>query len=177
MCRSPNQPKSSSIPMRGVRLFGGKRYKAVVLRSTMEYRVLPLDVDLSAPRESALTAMLAARVAQPSRDCLDRLTLADRHWLVANIMLCDGIRAVETTEVCSRCGELLELRLDLAEAVRPAEPALKKGVEGLQLRPPTALDLEQAHTSDDLLTACAAGRAVDAVEAEQALTARVRIPR
>jgi hypothetical protein len=137
------------------------------LREPAEYRRLLLDTDFLAPRESALTQALAARIARPSRDCLHGMTLADRHWLIAQVMLRDGTTALEVAEVCSGCGELLELRLDLADAIRDATAAIQKGVMGLRL--PTARDVEGAETPEDLLAACALGAAGDPEEIEERL--------
>src|SRR5690242_17255280 len=102
MPRSPNRPKFK-------------------LRDTGDFRARLMDVDFEAPREILLGAALSARLSSPAVTQLPRMTLAARHWLIAQLLLGDGTRSLDVAEVCSRCGELLELRLDLDAAVRDAE--------------------------------------------------------
>jgi len=134
------------------------------LRTREERRRRLLDVDFEAPREQAVAAALAARFTKP----VDGITLAERHLLIAKLMLQDGARSMEAAEVCARCGALLELQLDLAGAVCGAEAAIARGTADPRLRPPTARDLEQAASPEDLVALCAL-EPIDVAEAEKVL--------
>jgi len=168
MKRSPNRPSNDRLALPIGILDRGRRLRAVTLRAPDEHRRLLLDVDFSGPRERAIGGALGARIERPSSDCLGRLTLADRHWLIAQLMLRDGIDAIEIAEACARCGGLLELRLDLAAVVRDAEPEMMNRVDGVRL--PTVRDLERAGSSEEFLASCAPDHTGDLAEIEQALS-------
>ncbi len=134
------------------------------LRPREERRRRLLDVDFLAPREQAITAALAARVMEP----VDRIPLAECHFLIARLMLLDGTRKVEASEVCARCGALLEFPLDLEGALHSAEAAAGRAAADPRLRFPTVRDLERAAGPEELVSLCALA-SIEIAEAERIL--------
>jgi hypothetical protein len=145
--------------------------RAVLLRADEAHRRRLLDVDFGGARETAMRAALAARVERPAAERLDALTLADRHWLVAHVLLHDEPAILEIADSCETCGELLALRFDLAAAVIDAAPAMRRGIirrRGVRL--PTSRDLQRAGTPAELFALCAPSYDGDANELEQLLS-------
>jgi hypothetical protein len=166
MRRSQSPPSSELIPLPPE---ASQTCSGAQLREPRRYRRLLLGCDFSLTREEALTETLAARLSQPSHDFLADASLACRHWLIAQIMRQDGTTDIQVAEVCPHCSELLEFRLDLAQAIRSAEPVVMAGLDRPGWRLPTARDLASAHTPEELLSACVPDPAVDPQAAEQIL--------
>jgi hypothetical protein len=148
MKRSPSQQKS-------------ERIGAYRLHPWSEFRRKLLEVDFRSPQEQAMQAALMARVDAPVRE----LALPQRHWLIAMLMLRDSVKTIDVAEVCPHCGEMLQLQLGLEDAVREAEPILRRGTTDARLRLPTGRDLEEATNAEGLVATCSTGP-IDVAEAE-----------
>jgi hypothetical protein len=115
--------------------------------------------------------------SDPAPERFHSMPLAQRHWLAASLMASQGKPALEVTEMCAHCGELLELKWDLRSALKASAGLLESAASGrirvasLELRLPTAEDVDAAADSGDLLRRClpAAASAIDAELVEQAL--------
>jgi hypothetical protein len=121
-------------------------------------------VDFLLPQEQAIEAVLSACV-EASRQ---HLTLAQLHWIIAALLLRNGVGAIGIAEKCSQCGAMLELQLDLEKAVRAAEPVLHDGLMDRRLRLPTLTDLTHAHSPEDLVALCSL-QPIEVAEAERLL--------
>src|SRR5262249_28165973 len=134
---------------------GRSRVRAVRLRSDDDHRARLLDVDFSAPRERLVREALCARLDDRTLDELASMTLADRHWLVAQLLRRDRWSTIAIAAKCDGCAELLELSFDLIAAIEHAEPAIRRGSRDPSVRLPTSADVERAETPADLLRLCA----------------------
>jgi hypothetical protein len=143
--------------------------RTVALRSAADHRRALLDVDFAGPRERVVRAALTARIERPGAELLDEITVADRHWLIAHLLCRDVGPAVDIADRCSVCSEMLALSLDLAAAIRHAEPAVQRGVILDGVRAPTSNDIESASTLEELIVRCAPHHDGPLGEIEQAL--------
>jgi hypothetical protein len=151
----------------------GKRLRDLTLCCEDDLRARRAGADFTCPREQALSSAFAARFAKagrlqnPGADFFHRLTLADRHWLAATLLLREGITLLQAPIACRACGEILELQLALPDALAAAEPVLRRSARSHRngLRLPTAADLEEARNAPELARLCAGpDAALDEVE-------------
>lgn len=134
------------------------------LRPLPEYRRKLLEVDFLCPQEQVIEAVLGACV----KASLQHLTLTRLHWIIAALLLRNGVRTIPIAEKCSQCGAMLELQLDLEKAVCAAEPVLQQGLMDTRLRLPTLTDLARARSPDDLVALCSL-QPIQLTEAERLL--------
>ena len=137
MRRLRNQPKREMVG-------------AYPLRARIDYHRMLLEIDFQAPQVHALEEALSARIDAP----VQRLTLSELHWIIAQLLVRDGASRIQLAEKCSQCASILELELDIGHAVEAAEPALRRGSGDARLRLPTTTDLECANRAEELVARC-----------------------
>lgn len=146
----------------------GHRRRAVHLRRLEggEQQRL-IDTALEGPLEAAASRTLAIYVARlgerhdPEAADFDSLTFADRHSLIAHLLIVNQKPEISTVVDCERCAAQLELALDLRgirlRAHDPRRPLiLRSKGEMRSIRLPAPHDLQSVKDPLDVVAACLA---------------------
>jgi hypothetical protein len=172
MYRSQSRPSSSpasricELPL-GLLVRGRRERRAVLRGFDGDLQLRLLDLDLKQPRERVVSKALTlcveriGSVQNPPSEIFDRLILSDRHALVRSLMIGRGHRELTATADCPACMRRQEMMLDLSPIELPRVPdsasavlSRDDGESKCYLRFPCAVDLEQAHDEDGLLSRC-----------------------
>lgn len=164
MSSNPRNCKSAfTLP---IGLFEGRRREhSVHLRSSLDVQGRLMAISFDGTRERAVSALLSVftaslgRKKDPIPEFFDAMTFADRHALLAHLLIAEGIPHLEAVADCDRCGTRLEFSLDLRSITLPMyDPArpmrLTLGEQTREMRLPTPRDAAAVPGDLDLIAAC-----------------------